>query len=112
LVLAPKRSDARGLEHGIDLQAVQTSQISALIEDLVPSPSASESLLMLAAPWTARPTVPVTVIHNQQIISAMESTIIQSIEGTVNLGPQAKEVLALIQRHGGREAATPASGSL
>lgn len=35
----------------------------------------------------------------------MESTIIQNVQGVVNLAPQVKELLALINRFGGQEAA-------
>jgi transcriptional regulator with XRE-family HTH domain len=100
------------LENGLDLRALPTSHINAVIESLVPEPSAPESLMLLAAPWTARPTTSVTVIQNQQIIKAMEGTIIQSIQGTVNLGLQAKEVLTFIERYGGQEAAALESAVL
>jgi hypothetical protein len=40
---------------------------------------------------------------NPQIIKAMESTIIQNVQGVVNLGPRARELLALVNRFGGQE---------
>jgi hypothetical protein len=94
------------LERGTHLPEGASSQINILLERLVPSPTAPESLALLAVPWTARPTTPVTVNINPQIISAMESTIIQNVQGVINLGPQAKEFLALISRFGGQEATT------
>jgi len=91
------------VDNGVDLREAPSSQINALLERLVPGPTAPESLALLAAPWTAQPTAPVTVNINPQIISAMESTVIQNVQGTVHLGPQAKELLALIDRFGGQE---------
>jgi hypothetical protein len=49
------------------------------------------------------PTTSVTLNFNPQIISAVESTIIQNVRGTMHLGPQAKELLAAIERYGGQE---------
>jgi hypothetical protein len=94
------------LENGIDLQAIPTGQLNTMIGSLVPGPSAPESLALLAAPWTARPTAPVTVINNPQIISAMESTIIQNVQGTIHLGLEAKKLLDFIGKFCGQGAAT------
>ena len=91
------------IDNGIDLRQVPSGQIDTLLERLVPGPSASGSWALLAAPWTAQLSAPVTVNINPQIINAMESTIIQNVQGTVNLGPQAKELLSLIDRFGGQE---------
>jgi transcriptional regulator with XRE-family HTH domain len=94
------------LENGIDLQAIPTRQLNTMIGSLVPRPSAPESLALLAAPWTTRPTAPVTVINNPQIISAMESTIIQNVQGTIHLGLEPKKLLDFIDKFGGQETAT------
>jgi hypothetical protein len=40
---------------------------------------------------------------NNQVINAMESVIIQNVQGTVHLGDEAKELLALIERFGGND---------
>jgi hypothetical protein len=92
------------LDSGIELGQVPYGQINNLIERLVPGPSASESLALLTTLPMAQPTVSVNI--NPQIISAVESTIIQNVQGTVNVSPQAKEALALIHRFGGQETAS------
>lgn len=43
---------------------------------------------------------------NQQFIRATESTIINSVAGNLNLGPQALELLTLVERFGGGQAPT------
>lgn len=91
-------------DNGINLPDMATSQISAVLESLVPGSSAPESLALLAAPWT-QPPAEVTVNINPQIISAMESTIIQNVRGIVKFGPEVKEILALIDRIGNQDAA-------
>jgi hypothetical protein len=90
--------------HGVELQATLSAQLNALIETLVPGPFASDSLMLLTDPQSARTLPPVTVNISQQFINAMESSIIQNVQGTVHLEPKAKELLALIGRFGGQEA--------
>ena len=92
------------LDQGLDLRTVQSIQLNALLEILVPGPSATESLALLAAPHQIQQAFPITMQINQQIINAVESTVIQNVQGTVHLGPEAKQLLALIERFGGREA--------
>lgn len=89
------------VENDIDFRQVPSGQLSVLLDSFMPGPSASESLALLAGPQPAVQTGLITVNINQQIISAMESTIIQNVQGEVNLGPQAKEILALIGQFGG-----------
>lgn len=91
------------LESGVDLRNIPRDQITALIESRFPDSSAPESLALLAVPWTAQPTSPVTVNINPQIISAMEGTIIQNVQGTVHLGPQVREILEFIEEYGGQQ---------
>jgi hypothetical protein len=76
------------------------SQITSLIEATIPDPSPASVLLNLEP---VRPAVvaPVTININQQVIRAIESQVVQSVQGTVNLGQQAKEVLELISRFAG-----------
>jgi hypothetical protein len=78
-----------------------SNQLGALLESLLPRPSAPESLALLAGPRAVTGAGPVTVNINPQIISALESTIIQNIQGVVHLSPQSKEILSLIDRFGG-----------
>jgi hypothetical protein len=91
------------VDHGVELRAIPSAQINALIETLVPGPSASDSLMLLTGPQSASRRPPVAVNINQQFINAIESTIIQNVRGTVHLGPKAREILALIDRFGGQE---------
>jgi len=77
---------------GVDIGEVPCAQIDALIEHLVPGPSAAGSL------------TPVTLNINQQFISATESTVIQNLQGTVHFGPGARDLLELIDRFGGEQA--------
>lgn len=90
---------------GVDLRQIPISQFTAVIESLVPGPAARESLALLAASPIGRTGPPVTVHINQQIITALESAIVQNVQGTVHFGSQAKELLALIERVGGEDAA-------
>jgi hypothetical protein len=93
------------VDSGINLPDIASNQIASLLERLVPGPSAPESLALLAAPWAPQSPTLLTVNINPQIIKAMESTIIQNVQGVVNLTPQAKELLALADRFGGQETA-------
>jgi hypothetical protein len=72
-------------------EPVTSNQLSALLESLVPGLSAPESLALLAGTQTR----PVTVNINPQIISALESTIVQNVHGVLYLDPRAKEILSL-----------------
>ena len=93
------------LDTAAELPTGADRQIIALVERLVPSPSAPESWALLAASGGTASAASVTVNINPQIIRAMESTIIQNVQGTVNLSPPAKELLALIDRFGGTDVA-------
>jgi hypothetical protein len=77
-----------------------------MIESLVHGPSAPDSLALLAAPPPAHTSAPVTININPQIIYAIESLITREFLGQANFGPQANELLDLINRFGGREEAT------
>jgi anti-anti-sigma factor len=93
------------LDHGVDSRQLAGGQLGALLERLVPGPSAPESLALLAGSRTLAPAGPVTVNINPQIISAVASTIVQNVQGVVHLAPPARELLALIGRAGGDDAA-------
>jgi hypothetical protein len=90
------------VEEGIELRAVPSAQIHALIDQLVPGASASSSFALLAGPQIPH-AINYALNINQQVINAVESTIIQNVQGTIHLGPQAKEFLALIERFGGED---------
>jgi hypothetical protein len=91
------------VDHGVDLRQIPSGQINSFIDRLVPGASTPESVALLAAPSSLHPTH-VTVNLNPQIVHAAESMIVQSVQGTVNLGPRPKELLDLIERFGGAEA--------
>lgn len=93
------------LDSAAELPTGPNQQIIALVERLVPRSSAPESWALLAASGSTASPASVTVNISPQIIQAMESTIIQNVQGTVNLSLPAKELLALIDRFGGTDTA-------
>ena len=52
--------------------------------------------------WASHAGIEINI--NQQVIRAVEGTVIQNVSGIVNLAPQAKELLALIDAYGGQAA--------
>jgi hypothetical protein len=90
------------LEKDIDLHQVPALQIDSLLERLVPDPSVQPALSAFALP-APHPSYSQNITVNQNFISAVEATVIQDVQGTVHLGEQAKDVLALIDRLGGLE---------
>ncbi|HEX5294854.1 MAG TPA: anti-sigma factor antagonist [Streptosporangiaceae bacterium] len=93
------------LQNDIDARQLPGGQLTALVERLVPGPSAAESLALLAGSRPPTLAGTVTVNINPQIISAVESTVVQNVRGVVHLAPPAKELLTLIGRAGGDDAA-------
>ena len=98
------------LEAGVDLRTVPGAQLDELLDRLVPLPSAVASLRLLAPDsGTGEQQVislppNASVIVNQKIFHAMEQTVIESVQGTVHLGAQAKEILTLIGQFAGQAA--------
>lgn len=84
----------------IAIDADQWTHITELIDSLVPKIANLAPISLPALPHT---TLPGSVIINQQIINAVESTVIPSVNGTTNFGIQAKELFALVQQFGGKE---------
>jgi hypothetical protein len=78
------------------------SQVNELIETLVPQPGGvtPTRLLALTSPMPSDRSVTVNI--SQQLVNAVESTIVQNIQGTTNISPEAKELLSLVERFGGR----------
>jgi actin-like ATPase involved in cell morphogenesis/transcriptional regulator with XRE-family HTH domain len=89
------------LDQEVDAHVV--GQIASLVEALVPDPTARSPLALFGADRPTNP-VPVTFNINQQIINAAESHVIQNVQGTIGFGPQAKDLLDLIQRFGEEQA--------
>ena len=87
----------------------QWSQIYRTIDGLVPNIEHIDPLPLLAVPRPTPPTPPVIVSINQlnqQLIRTVEGAVIQNIQGTINLGVQAKELMDLVSRFGGQETIT------
>lgn len=93
------------LNNDVDLALPSITQLEAMIGRLVPGPAAAAPLALLATPL-AQSGAQLNLQINQQFITAVEGTVINSVVGTVNLAPQAKELLTLIQGFGGDDAAT------
>jgi hypothetical protein len=93
------------LNNDVDLTLPSSTQLEAMIDRLVPGPASAAPLALLATPL-AQSGAQMNLQINQQFITAVEGTIINSVVGTVNLAPQANELLALIQSFGGDDAAT------
>ena len=73
------------MAENVDLRTIPIGHLNTAVASLVPYPSASESLALLANPWPTRSTAPVTVNLNPQIINAVKSTIVQNIQGTLSI---------------------------
>jgi serine/threonine protein kinase len=86
------------LETGVDLRAVPGAQLDAVLEELVPYPNIAAPLPALTGPPVVHLPPNASVTFHQNIYSAVEQTIIEHVQGTVNLGARAKEILALIDR--------------
>jgi hypothetical protein len=86
----------------IPMSFQQWDQVNQYIEDIVPNAAtlAPMPLLSLSNETSSK----VTVNINQQVIRAVNSTVIQSVKGTINLGVQAKELLELVSQFGAQEA--------
>lgn len=80
-----------------------SEQVNAIIEYLIPNTpeSTSKNLLCPSPPTSA---MPLTLNVNQQFVNAAQSTVLQNIQGRVNLGLAAKELLRVIDRFAGVEA--------
>jgi hypothetical protein len=80
--------------------------IDGLIEKMVPGAQDVNPmrLLILTPPEpSSMPAASVTI--NQQVINTVSGAVIQNVQGTVNLGPEAKELLRLVGQFGGQDTA-------
>jgi hypothetical protein len=82
---------------------IAMGQLSGLIETLVPNPTPAVALRGLG-PASPAVSAPVVITVNQNVINAVRSQVHQNVQGTVNLAPDAKEILDIINRLGGEEA--------
>ncbi len=86
---------------------INSADLDSLVNCLTPTPSASNTFGAITPSATPRVPSGTTINVNQQIFQNLQGTVIQSVQGTVHLGAEAKELLQLISSHGGAE-----SGSL
>jgi hypothetical protein len=92
-------------DRGVDLNEI-AAQVDSLIDRLVPDPSTPSVFPSLASPPPRGVAYPGSVEVSQQFIHAMEYIVIQNVQGDVNIGPKARELIDLIDRFGGLEALT------
>jgi hypothetical protein len=90
------------LDSEADLGTV-ASQVRSAVEAMAPNSSwmAAESMLELNGWPISAP--PITVNINQQVVNAVESTVFQNIRGLVNFGPEATELLGVVDAYGGED---------
>jgi hypothetical protein len=80
--------------------------IDDLIDSMVPGAQDVNPMRLLTltpSEPSSLPTASVTI--NQQVINTVSGAVIQNVQGTVNLGPEAKELLKLAAQFGGQNAA-------
>jgi hypothetical protein len=95
--------DSDVLETTISNGEISTETIDRLVNDLVPTPGLQLAVLLTAG---AGGSTPINVQINQQIINTVEGSVLQNIRGTADLGPDAKQLLELIERFGGDDTNT------
>lgn len=79
------------------------SQVEKLIDALVPSAGGVTPMHLLTLTPSDSPSVPVTVNINQQVVNSVEGIVVQNIQGTTNISPEAKELLNLVKRFGAQD---------
>lgn len=93
-VLAAELADS-----GVDQRTIPPEKVDSLLNNLIPDtviPDPATLGWLPALPPSASP-VSVT-INTGQVINAMTHTVIENVQGTVNLAPEARELLSLISR--------------
>lgn len=76
--------------------------IDELIDKMVPGARDVNPMRLLTLASAESPSTPITsVTINQQLINTVQGAVIQSVQGTVNLSPEAKELIRLIEQFGG-----------
>jgi hypothetical protein len=90
--------------------AATAAPLPALLDRLVSALDGHRPLGVGAAGAAVGPAEPLAsfsvTINNPQIIGNVEGTVVGSLTGTAHFGPQAQELLELINRHGGVQQAT------
>lgn len=81
-----------------------TRQLEALLEQLVSKPTSFSPQNMLAPGATVYPGVANLNLNlTQQYIGVVQGSVVNSVQGSVHLGPEAKDLLTLIDAHAGDE---------
>lgn len=85
----------------IDEPSVSPAALNQLVEELVPTPTAiAEIISPQAVPATRNDAATVQIIlNNAQFNSNITGTVVQNLDGTVNLGTDARVILDLIRAH-------------
>jgi hypothetical protein len=95
------------IRHGLEAELLDVGSpsidVGRLIDSLVPRPEAFPAGELLLG---SAPSIPghVSIHVSQQIIGNVQGFVTQSVQGTINLGPEAKELLTLVERFGGDQA--------
>jgi len=93
------------LVDGLDSNDPQWREIDRAVQQLVPAQTGLTSALNPAAGLLPAGSNPAQIVINQQYVGVVQGTVTQGVQGTVNLGCEAQELLELIQRFGGDEGA-------
>lgn len=85
-----------------DLPIDQLQDVAALVDATIPSATGLQATGPMVALGERPPSIAVPqVTINQQIIRHVQGSVVQNIEGTINLKPEALELLELISAHAG-----------
>ena len=77
-----------------------SDQLGSLVESMVPSVGHDSLAYALAPSVLGTPPATQSININQQIIQAAQTTVVQSVQGTVHLGPEARELITLARKFG------------
>jgi hypothetical protein len=107
-----RESRMLAIRHTLESELVEVGNesfvpyIDDLIDSMVPGAQDVNPMRLLTltpSEPSSLPTASVTI--NQQVINTVSGAVIQNVQGTVNLGPEAKELLKLAAQFGGQNAA-------
>lgn len=84
----------------LEIDGIQGDHLDAVIDQLLPPSSAGAAI---QTPTTSTATSTIVNNYNPQFIHEVVGPVIQSVAGTVNLGPEAHQLLELIAAYGGNE---------
>lgn len=88
----------------LDRGGMGPTELLPLLEALIPPVGAPGLEILAPAAVAARGAADVRVIINQQVVGQLSGNVIQNVQGSVKLGAEAKELIALIGQFGGEKA--------